>query len=423
MGSMEDQNKRKNRVRWGQRVLFVAVVFVMTAVAVGMEIQNGSEADGISAACYNSAECMAAVEAEKQANENATMAQNTSNMYQNKVNELNMQIASTERVIAETEAQVEALNVEIKVTEQKLSDEQEALAELLVNMHFEGDAEPITILAGSVSISDLAEKQARNEVVKQQISATATKVRKAKEKLEADKAEVEDLLESQKQMKISLAASREEQQQLVAKYANDAAAYEQAARAAIDAQREAELAEIARNPDLYRGGSYSGFNTYEWQNRCPQENLGFTAYLNGDWRYPLGAGCQCTSYAGWKVWDVYRIAIDWGYHHAYDWGWVAASNTKDKGGAVTRVDHTPEANSMGQSSEYPFGHVWWVESVNSDGSVNITEYNNPYATCLYQTGGDLNYCGWHYNEYPSGDFGSRTMTAAQAAQYNYIHFR
>lgn len=415
---MSEKTKTQKRIRWGQRIGFVAVVFVMTVVAVGIEIRNQSDVDGISAACYNSSECMAAVEAEKQANENAVSAQNTSNMYQAKVNELTMQIASTERVIAESEAKVVELNGQIEATEKKLNDEQEALAELLVNMHFEGDAEPITILAGSVSISDLAEKQARSEVVKQQIAAMALKIRKAKEQLESDRAEVEALVESQKQLQADLAATRASQQQLVAKYANDAAAYEVAAKAALEEQRRAELAEIARNPDLYRGGSFTGYNTYEWQNRCPQENATFMTYLNDNPAYPLGAGCQCTSYAGWKVWDRYKIAIDWGWNHAY--GWAAAARVDSH---VTRVDHVPEADSMGQSDDWPFGHVWWVESVNSDGSVNITEYNNPYATCLYQTGGNVNYCGWHYDEYPSGDFGSRTMTAAQAAQYNYIHFR
>ena len=56
-------------------------------------------------------------------------------------------------------------------------DEQEALAEVLVNMHFEGDAEPIVILAGSTSISDLAEKAAREEAARAQISAQANKIK------------------------------------------------------------------------------------------------------------------------------------------------------------------------------------------------------------------------------------------------------
>ena len=414
------KTKSQKRIKFGQRALMLVGVFLATAVVVcGANYGREKSAEAISPACANSADCMAAVKKEQEANENAAAAQNTSNMYQNKVNELNIQIAAAERLIAESKARVSELNAQIKETEAKLNDEQEALAELLIDMHFEGDSEPITILAGSSSISDLAEKQARNEVVKQQISATATKIKEAKEKLESDRAEVERQLEAQEQMKSDLAASRAEQKELVAKYANDAAAYEEIARAAIEAQHEAELAEIAKHPDLYKGGgSYLGINGFPWRNQCPENNLNGVAYLNGDWNYPLGAMCQCTSYAGWKAWDVYSIALDWGTSHAYDWH-IRAENDG------YHIDHIPEKDTLGASGYdgSAFGHVWWVESVNADGSVNITEYNNPYATCLYQNGGDENYCGWAYVNYPGGDFGSRTMSAWTASQYWYVHFR
>lgn len=388
-------------------------IFVFTAVIVcGANYKYEKEAEAISPACQNSADCMAAIKAEEEANANAAAAQDASNMYQNKVNDLNVQIAATNRAIAESQARVSELNDEIKVTEAKLNDEQEALAELLINMHFEGDSEPITILAGSSSISDLAEKQARNEVVKQQISATAEKIKEAKEQLEADKAEVEHQLEAQKELKDSLAASKAEQQDLVTKYANDAAAYAEVARKAIEAQREAELAEIAAHPDLYRGGSFSGYNDYEWQNKCPQENAWYITYLNG---YPIGgAVCQCTSYAGWKVWKRYGYSIAWG--DARTWDDYAWSDSR-----VKRVDNIPERDSVGQGDGGYWGHVWWVEDVVGD-TVYITEYNNTYATCLYQTGGDDYYCAYHYTEYPSGEFGSRTMSMDVAMQYNYIHF-
>ena len=404
---MKTKTNNLKRVRKIQQTLMIVGLFVLVAVITcGANYSSNNDAKSISQACANSPDCMAAIKAEEEANANAAAAQSASNMYQNKVNDLNVQIAATERAIAESKAQVKELNIQIEETEAKLNDEQEALAELLINMHFEGDSEPITILAGASSISDLAEKQARSEVVKQQISATAMKIKEIKLQLEEDKRKVEEMLASQEQLKSELAATRAEQQELVAKYANDAAAYAEVAKAAIEAQRQAEL--------LYRGGSFSGYNNYEWQDRCPQENAWYVTYING---YPIGgAVCQCTSYAGWKVWKRYGHSIAWG--NASTWDDYAWSDSR-----VTRVDNIPEADSVGQADGGAYGHVWWVESVNADGSVNITEYNNPYATCLYQTGGDEYYCAYHYNEYPSGEFGSRMMSAGVAAQYTYIHFR
>ena len=382
-----------------KKLLLGFVIAVVFATPVITNIMMVRSASGMSLACSRSAECRAAVEREQEANRNAAAASDSANMLQAKVSELNIQIASAELAIAETTAQVNDLTEQIEETEKKLKAEQEALAELLVNMHFEGDAEPITILAGSSSISDLAEKQARSEVVKQQISATATKVKLAKEKLEADKAKVEELLASQKAAKAELVSVRAEQQALVEKYKNDAAAYEEIARQALEAQRAAEKAEKEAHPELYGGSTYTGYNTYPWQADCPGRQDAYGTTING--MYIGGYVCECVSYAGWKVYEAYGVVLAWGNANYWD----------DRARMFGyRVDHTPEAGSIGQLDDALYGHVWWVESINADGSVNVTEYNNAYATQLYS------------GIYQYGDFGARTMSAAQASRYKYIHF-
>lgn len=387
-------------MRWGQRLTLLLVVFVVTAIAIGIDVKSEQGAEGISLACQNSDECREAVAREQEANRNAAAAGQSANLFQEKVDELSSRIKNTEQAIAATTVRVNDLKAEIATTEKKLNDEQGALAELLVKMHFEGDAEPITILAGSVSISDLAERQARNEVVKQQISATATKVRKAKEQLEADKAEVEELLEEQKMAKAELEATRAEQQALVIKYQNDVEAYEAIAREALEAQRIAEQAEKEAHPERYGGSTYSGINTYPWQGDCPQRQDDYGTTINGN--RVGGYVCECVSYVGWKAYEYYGLYLAWGNANTWD-DYARAYGY--------RVDHKPEPGSIGQVDDALYGHVWWVESINADGSVNVTEYNNAYATFLYS--GDHHY----------GDFGARTMTAAQAAQYNYIHFK
>ena len=108
------------------------------------------------------------------------------------------------------------------------------------------------------------------------------------------------------------------------------------------------------------------------------------------------------SYAGWKAYEAYGIAPAWG--NAYSWD-DAARN------AGYRVDKQPEAGSIGQVDGYPYGHVFWVEGVNADGSINVTEYNNYYATYLYSG----------VSQY--GDFGARTIGASEVWQYNFIHLK
>jgi surface antigen len=382
-----------------KKLLLGSIIAVSMVTPVLVDVVMVENAKSISLACSRSPACREAVEREQEANRNAAAASSSANMLQAKVSQLNIQIAGAELAIAETTAQVQDLNRQIEETEKKLNDEQNALAELLVNMHFEGDAEPITILAGSSSISDLAEKQARSEVVKQQISATAAKVKLAKEKLEADKAKVEQLLEEQKAAKAELVSVRAEQQALIEKYKNDAAAYEEIARQALEAQRAAEKAEKEAHPELYGGSTYTGYNTYPWQEDCPQKQDYYGTTINGV--YIGGYVCECVSYVGWKAYEAYGVALAWGNANYWD----------DRARLYGyRVDHTPEPGSIGQVDSGVYGHVWWVESINSDGSVNVTEYNNAYATQLYS------------GVYQYGDFGSRTMSATTAARYNYIHF-
>ena len=381
------------------KIMVFFVVFVMLFCFVPMDVF------GLSKACKNSEACMEAVQKEKEANKNAAAAATSASLYQNKVNELTVEIATKEAEIAETEVNIADLKKRIAETEKRLNEEQDALAELLVNMHFESDAEPIVILAGATSISDLAEKAAREEVVKEQISISAAAVKKAKEELEAEKEEVEDLLAQQKSAKEALMAKRTEQQSLVEKYANDAEAYAEVARAAIIAQREAERAEQEAHPELYRGSAYTGANTYPWQADCPSRQDDYITYyedLDGDAHKIGGFVCECVSYAGWKAYEEYGLALAWG--NAYSWDDQARAR-----GYV--VDHNPAAGTIGQVDGGAYGHVFWVESVNADGSINVTEYNNAYATYLYS--GNMHY----------GDFGSRTISAGEVWQYNFIHFK
>ena len=380
---------------------FIGVVFaVLIAVVLVNVVAVQSDAMGISKACKNSAACMEAVAKEEEANKSAAASAEAADAFQAKVNELSMDISSKEAEIAETEANIAALRQQITETEKKLKEEQEALAELLVNMHFESDAEPIRVLAGASSISDLAERAAREEVAKQQISATAQAVKDSKAKLVADKAEVEDLLEQQQSSKQSLIAKRSEQQNLVEKYKDDAEAYAEVAKAAQEAQREAEKAEQEAHPELYGGSAYSGDNTYPWQGDCPHMQDAYGTVING--HYIGGYVCECVSYAGWKAYEAYGLVLAWG--NAYNWDNRARA-------AGYAVDSTPEAGSIGQLDSGPYGHVFWVESVNADGSISVTEYNNSYATYLYSGSS-------HF-----GDFGARTISAAEVSYYNYIHLK
>ena len=280
------------------------------------------------------------------------------------ISQLNAEIKTLNDEIVANEAKIVELNAEIETNETKLAETQAALAEMLVNMHFNGDSEPITILAGSKTISDYAEKQAREDVAKQEISAASERIKEIKEDLTNKKADVEKALAVSEENRKLVASKKSSQESLKAEY--DKSANEATALASY---WEEQLKALAWTPPSntvgYGSRNWGANNTYPYRYNCPQDNVRYSAYG--------GAVCQCTSYASYKAYEKWGISNTWG-GHAYNYvnasGYYVPST-----GARTYVDKNPAANTIAIQLGGAYGHVMWVESVNADGSINVTEYN------------------------------------------------
>ncbi|UEX90536.1 CHAP domain-containing protein [Staphylococcus ratti] len=98
---------------------------------------------------------------------------------------------------------------------------------------------------------------------------------------------------------------------------------------------------------------------------------------------------QCT----WYVYDKVGGSIGSTWGNANSWASAAAA-------AGFTVDHTPEKGAIMQSSEGPMGHVAYVESVNEDGSITVSE---------------MNYDGGPFN------ISERTISASEVGSYSFIH--
>ena len=322
--------------------------------------------------------CKQAQAAEAEASAKATNATVAANTLEGEVERLSNEIAAYEARIQTNEALVEDLTKSIQENTEKLELQQAALAGMLVDMHFEGQPEAIMILAGSNSISDYAEKQSRLDTVKSQVNLSAQAVKSLKEELEAQKKEVERVLADQKLQREAIAEKRAEQQALIAKYRDNAAAYTAEAEEARRIQANEIANEIARfnsggvvvngyvDNYPYRRDSPNGY-------QCPRDNLMFSAYG--------GSGCQCTSYAGWKAYSIKGVVIS-GWGHAYNWANAASSLGYD-----VRYEE-PAPHTIAVSTLGTWGHVMWVESVNSNGTINLTEYNNT-GSSIYGEEGDF----------------------------------
>ncbi len=309
-----------------------------------------------------SAECQAAAQKEAAAREKATAAAAAASDLESTIQGLELEIYALEAKIASNELVAADLAAKISANEEKLNVQKSALASLLVDNYFDTEPDTIMLLAGSNSISDLTERQTRAETVKQQINLSAKNIKSIKEELEAEKAEVDRLIVDQENQKKVIEEKRAEQNSLMVQYMNNAEAFTAEAE---DARRikEQEIAEeVARLNSS--GVAAFGVNTYPYQGDCPHKNLWYVT----QWGYV----CQCTSYAGYKAYEHWGAYIAyWG--NAYSWDEAAVARGY-------RVDYDPAPYTIAVSNYGAYGHVMWVEGVNANGTINLSEYNNPYSS-------------------------------------------
>ncbi|HDJ3184057.1 TPA: CHAP domain-containing protein [Staphylococcus aureus] len=109
-------------------------------------------------------------------------------------------------------------------------------------------------------------------------------------------------------------------------------------------------------------------------------------YASGSNLYTSG---QCTYYVFDRVGG--KIGSTWG--NASNWASAAASSGYT-------VNNTPKAGAIMQTTQGYSGHVAYVEGVNSNGSVRVSEMNYGHG---------------------AGVVTSRTISAHQAGSYNFIH--
>ena len=349
----------KNKNLMFKRVFGFAFVFTFLTLIIALTVKTSA---------YNCKPGDTACESAK-----ANMQQNKSEAYEytkkaesvgEAIKQLDYEIAALNAEIAESETKLANLNTEIEKTEKRLAENQAGLAEMLIDMHFSSDSEPITILAGSKSISDYAEKQAREDVAKQEIAAASERVKQLKIDLNNQKTEAE----------IALKSSEDKRALVVSKQSSQRTLQDQYSKSADDASAlasywEEQVKAMAWTPPSNSTGngtrSWGANNSYPYRYNCPGDNVRYSAYG--------GAVCQCTSYASYKAYERWGINNTWG-GHAYNYV-NAVGYTVPSTGVRTYVDKNPAAGTIAIQLGGAYGHVMWVESVNADGSINVTEYN------------------------------------------------
>jgi surface antigen len=306
------------------------------------------------------------------------------NTYENKLAQLNAEKAQIQAQIDLNEAKANQLNEEIKKSEAQIAANKDALGETIADLYVDDNISAIEMLASSSNISDFVDKQTYREAIQDELASTIQTIKDLKVQLEEQKVGVERALADQKSAREALSAKEAEQQALIAQVAGQEQAYQ-----ALSAQTKAEKDRVqAAQQAAIAAAMRRAGSTGRAVAGDPNKGGYPSVYANSDYYNPVVDDWgmysrQCVSYTAWKVFQKNGYMPYWGGRgNANQWPGNAAA-------AGIATGRTPRAGSVGVIMAGQYGHVVWVESVNGDGTINISQYN------YYNAGGS----GWgHYSE-------------------------
>lgn len=289
--------------------------------------------------------------------------QSQAGSYQQAVDQLNGQITTVRAQIATNEAEQASTQAKIVANQNDIAIKKASLSASIKAMYLDGQSSTIEQLATSKNLSDYIDKEAYRSAVQKQLNTTIKEINDIQVSLTKQKTAVDVLVASQKTQNDQLSSAQYQQSQLLAYNQGQQAAYNNQIAANSGKIAELRKAQIAANARFIGtagtgptcGGGYPG----KWCNIAQDSVIDSWGMFNR----------ECVSYT------AFRVAAS-GRNMPY-WGGVGNANQWDDNArrAGYRVDSIPEAGAVAISNSGAYGHAMYVESVNSDGTFNLSQYN------------------------------------------------
>lgn len=311
--------------------------------------------------------------ANQKATEAAQMKQQIAQV-DTQINQTTSALNQTTGQLGQTETTIESLKSQIAQEEQNLSKEKEKFSKVISEWYMEGEGGLLTVVVGSNSLSEVVSKQQYYDSVKQQLTASIEKINTLKTELNNKKAEQEQhklgLIDLQKQQS-SYRQTIVDQRSFKTSMLNMTTA-EQKQYLALVEKLKNDIGHISAQIYAERRASSSGtVGSLGYPYKQPPG-----VYVVDPWNFYQS---ECTGYAAW-YWNA-RLGKRWtntqpGRGSARYWPEIART-------LGYSVSSTPRVGAIVSwagplYSGDQWGHVAIVEAVNSDGTIDVSEYNYSY---------------------------------------------
>lgn len=285
--------------------------------------------------------------------------------YADAVSSLQSQISALQAKIAELSTARTNKEAEITAAEVELAQQKDLLGKSIKAMYLEGKISTIEILATSKDLSEFVDKQEYRDSVKTKISKTVDKINALRAQLKQQKIDLDLVISDQQRVAADVSTQQGEQQRLLAYTNEQKAAVENSIVANNNHIVELRTQQAAENAKRFVGtkviAGHNGNDTYpdNWRFAAQDSQVDSWGMYNR----------ECVSYTAWKVAST-------GRYMPY-WGGIGNANQWDENAraAGIPVDTSPRAGDIAVAHWGYYGHVMYVESVNANGTINISQYN------------------------------------------------
>jgi surface antigen len=298
------------------------------------------------------------------------------NTLQNRIAMMNAQIDAINQQISISADKAEKLKAEIQATESKIEAEKAIQNASLRALYQDSNISALEMLASSKNFSAFVDKQQYRDSIKDKAQAAVEETKKLKQSLTDQQQALDNDIASQKAQQLALQNMQQQQSQLLADTQNQEEAYQSkvaadnqqlqqlyAQRAAADAQSHVQVSTAAPRSTAGKGnvGTVAG-GSYPYANLSPDSQV-------DPWGFYVR---ECVSYVAWKRRAENRSPFPNYWGNAANWVNAAATTGSPSAGAIA-------VYGAGVQSAGSVGHVAYVESVNANGTINVSEYNwKPY---------------------------------------------
>lgn len=295
-----------------------------------------------------------------------------------KISRLQQRINGIQGQINENRSKIAEIKGEIKKAQIELDHQRDLLGQNIRAMYLEGEISTLEMLASSKDLSDFVDKQQYRNSVQSKIKVTLEKINKLKDELNDKKTVVEQRLKEQEALNSELSAKRSENNSLLNLNAGEQARLDSKIKKNNKKIEELKRLQFLENARRFGGGGgLVGGGGYPWgkakclwngtiQGYCPNYDWAVGGQVN-NWSNGGYAYRNCTDWVAWRV-KVSGRNVPSGLGHASSWDDRAPYYG-------FKVSSTPKKGAAAVSNGGTYGHVMYVEEVNPDGTIFISDYN------------------------------------------------